>query len=76
MTYRVHGRLETDGAELMPERLLEVIESILPERLRGRLDLLLHSFTHAKDRAPCIKLGQGKGTLLRYSTVVIPTEEE
>ncbi|MGD2109426.1 MAG: ATPase, T2SS/T4P/T4SS family, partial [Phycisphaerae bacterium] len=38
VTYRVHGRLETEGATLTPETVLEMIESILPERVRGRLD--------------------------------------
>ncbi len=38
VTYRVHGRLQTQGAGLTPENVLEMIESILPERLRGRLD--------------------------------------
>ena len=38
-TYRVHGRLETAGdAVLEPETVQGMIESFLPDRLRGRLD--------------------------------------
>ncbi len=37
VTYRVHGRLEPAGQPLTAHELGVMIESILPERLRGRL---------------------------------------
>lgn len=42
VTYRVHGRLESEGSELHADRLLQMIESILPERMRKHGGALLH----------------------------------
>ena len=38
VTYRVHGRLEPQGDALEPGKLRSMVESIIPERIRGRLD--------------------------------------
>lgn len=38
VTYRVHGRLEPVGETIAPGELRHMIDSIIPERIQGRLD--------------------------------------
>jgi twitching motility protein PilT len=84
VTYRVHGRLEPEGAVLTPDAVRLMVEAILPKRLEGRLDEAKNfdfsvSLEHRGE--PCrfranIYLAQGHWCgCLRHVPNVIPTFE-
>ena len=84
VTYRVHGRLEPVGEAVEAGQVRRMIESILPERIAGRLDSAKNfDFSIALEHkgAPCrfrvnVYLAQGQWcAALRYVANEIPSFE-